>query len=382
MKTNLEGTSLQIRIKTSSESAQIVSNRLISQKNAYIVNMDTVYNFKLNLDWKLINAISKVDRFDASWSVIERTEGTSLRQLKEIATIKSVGASTRIEGSKMSDKEVERLLDNLNVSKLKDRDSQEVAGYFTVLDMMADAYQDIVISENSIKGLHNVLLKNSEKDGWHRGDYKQHSNAVEATNEEGEKTIVFRTTPPGFPTEDAMRSLIAWYNNDTDTHPLVKSAIFSYDFVSIHPFQDGNGRLSRLLASLCLLKNGYRWIQYISFEHEIERFKGLYYKRLMECQQNRPHEDVSDWVLFFLQMLNNMHEQLMKKLEVKGRIAQLAPREKSIYLFIHNHSGCRSSLIAKKLGLTTSTTKRILSKMTNDGLITRHGRGASTNYST
>ncbi|GAB2701590.1 hypothetical protein GCM10011495_04620 [Hymenobacter frigidus] len=147
--------------------------------------------------------------------------------------MRSVGASTRIEGSRMSDAEVEVLLRNTDITKLEDRDSQEVVGYFQVLDLIAESYADIGISENSIKGLHNQLLRFSRKDEWHRGNYKQHSNAVEATLPDGTKQLIFQTTTPGFATEDAMRALVAWYHADTATHPLVKCALFCYDFVSI-----------------------------------------------------------------------------------------------------------------------------------------------------
>ena len=220
-----------------------------------------VHTFNLKIDWDLINLISQIDRFDASWTTIEKKEGQSLKQLKSFATIRSVGASTRIEGSKLSDKEVEVLLNNLDICKIKDRDSQEVIGYFDALDLITESYFDITIAENSIKSLHNLLLKYSEKDVWHKGDYKQHSNAIEATLPDGSKQIIFKTTEPGFPTQDAMRQLISWYHKDTKTHPLVKCALFTYEFLSIHPFQDGNGRLSRLLSTLLLLKNGYKWIQ-------------------------------------------------------------------------------------------------------------------------
>lgn len=168
------------------------------------------------------------------------------------------------------------------------------------MDIISESYQDIAISETSLKSLHNILMKLSEKDQWHRGNYKQHPNSVEATNPDGSKTTIFQTTPPGIETEDAMRALIDWYNADNATPTIIKSAIFVYDFLSIHPFQDGNGRLSRLLATLLLLKHGYSWIQYVSFEHEIENRKSEYYHILMNCQHQRPCENVTPWIMFFL----------------------------------------------------------------------------------
>lgn len=340
-----------------------------------------VHTFKINLDWNLVGLISQIDRFDASWTSIEKKEGQSLKQLKSIATVRSVGASTRIEGSRMSDEEVEVLLKQIDITKLSDRDSQEVVGYFETLDIITESFENIDIKESSIKNLHNILMKHSKKDEWHKGDYKQHTNAVEASYPDGTKQIIFQTTEAGFATQDAMRALIDWYKKDKDTHPLVKSALFAYEFVSIHPFQDGNGRLSRLLATLLLLKNGYNWIQYVSFEHEIENRKSEYYRVLRSCQAQRPNENVNDWVNFFFDALKNIQNQLLNKLEESGIETQLSPREKSIITFIGNNPGCKSGDISKKLDIPSPTVKRILPELINKNLIEKHGIGPGTNYS-
>lgn len=341
---------------------------------------NVVHTFRINLGWKLISLISQLDRFDAAWTSIERREGQSLKQLKSIATVRSVGASTRIEGSKMSNDEVEILLKEIDITKIDDRDSQEVVGYFETLDLITASYQDIKITESSIKNLHNILMKYSKKDEWHKGDYKQHSNTVEATLPNGTKQIIFQTTQAGVPTKDAMRKLVEWYRKDKITHPLVKCALFSYEFVSIHPFQDGNGRLSRLLSTLLLLKYNYRWIQYVSLEHEIENRKIEYYKILRSCQSKRPNENVTDWVNFFFDALIKIQEQLMKKLDVTGIEIQLSPREKAIIVFIGNNAGCKSGDIAKKLGIPSPTVKRILPELISKNLIEKHGVGPGTNY--
>ena len=341
---------------------------------------NNVYNFTIDIDWDLIRVISQIDRFDASWTTLEKKEGQSLKQLKLIATVRSVGASTRIEGSKMSNEEVTVLLQQIDITKLEDRDSQEVVGYFNALDLISESFSDIEISENSIKNLHNILLKYSSKDEWHKGKYKQHSNAVEANFPDGTKQIVFRTTEAGFATEDAMRNLIYWYKNDTITHPLVKSCLFTYEFLSIHPFQDGNGRLSRLISSLLLLKNGYNWIQYVSFEHEIENRKPEYYRVLRSCQSQRPNENVTEWGNFFFDALKNIQEQLTQKLEQTSTEITLSTKEKLIITFIANNNGCKSGEIAVKLGIPSPTIKRILPELIEKQLIEKHGTGPGTNY--
>jgi Fic family protein len=339
-----------------------------------------IHTVNLTPDWKLIRTLGDVDKFEG-WGAIEKREGKALKELKSIATVSSVGASTRIEGSKMNDDEVRVLLENLQSSKLEERDAQEVAGYYETLNTISDSYRDISITENSIKSLHNTLLRHSQKDEWHRGNYKQLSNAVEATNNlAGTKQILFQPTNPGYETEEGMSRLIEWYNSDKETPPIVRSAIFIYDFLSIHPFQDGNGRLSRLLATLLLLRQGYSWIQYVSFEHEIESRKVEYYQVLMQCQSQRPGEDVYPWITFFISCLNNIQKKLMIKLESKNRLTQLSPKKSMVYSFIESHPGTRSGEIALKLDIPLPTVKRLLMEMVNQNLISKHGTGPGTHY--
>jgi Fic family protein len=339
-----------------------------------------VYNFKLSIDWKLINIISEIDRFDANWTSVERKEGQRLKDLKSIATVRSVGASNRIEGNKMSDEEVDVLLQSLDITKLTDRDSQEVAGYFEVLDLISESYENIELTESHIKGLHNSLMKYSATDQWHKGNYKLLNNAVEASFHDGTRQIIFQTTEAGVATEDAIRHLLGWYHSEKEVHPLIKMAAFVYDFLSVHPFQDGNGRLSRLISTLLLLKSGYNWIQYVSFEHEIESRKSEYYQVLRSCQAQRPNENVSIWVQFYLSCLSNIQKQLMTKLNQGNFAQQLLPKEKSIFTIIQNRPNIQSGEISRKLTIPSPTVKRILAVLINKGLIEKQGSGRNVSY--
>lgn len=339
-----------------------------------------VLALSVTINWLLINKISQIDRFDAEWSGIERLQEQDLKQLRYVATISSVGASTRIEGSKLSDPDVEKLLAEITIQKLDDRDEQEVAGYFNVLDLIVGSFQDVDVTEGNVKNLHNMLLGQSAKDDWHRGDYKQQSNVVEATFPDGSRQVIFETTPPGFPTQDAMRALIDWYRSDQETHPLVKCALFTYEFLSIHPFQDGNGRLSRLLSTLTLLQNGYRWIQYISFEHEIERRKTDYYRILRTCQAARPHENVSEWIHFYFDCLLTIQKNLMAKLNPIGSASGLSPRDNAILSVIRQQPGIKSGALSKRMNIPQPTMKKILADLHARNLIQRFGTGAGTNY--
>jgi len=333
-------------------------------------------------DWmQLMNELSQLDRFDARWQAIERREKSTLKELKSIATVRSVGASTRIEGANMTDKEVGVLIEHLDITNLTERDQQEVAGYYEALNLIGESYREISITENNIKHLHNTLMRYSYKDDYHRGNYKINSNRVESTGPNGARTTIFETAAPGMATEDAMSALIEWYHTDQSTHALIKAAIFVYEFLSIHPFQDGNGRLSRLLGTLLLLKSGYVWIEYVSFEHEIEHRKKEYYKNLMDTQRNRPGEDVTDWVYFFLDCLKNIQQQLLEKIRQKEQRETIGVREQEIYTVVENNPGIRSGEIAERLKIPNPTVKRILSNMVANRNLIVHGAGRGTTYS-
>jgi len=340
-----------------------------------------VHKFSITLDWDMIESLSKIDRFDSSWSFIEKKEGLSLNQLKSLASLRSTGASTRMEGSRLSDEQVDKLLRNRNRSRAGDRDSQELVGYFETLNLISEMYEGMDISEDNLKYLHNLILRYSKRDQWHKGDFKQHSNTVEAFLADGTKRVVFQTAEPGLATEDAMRDLIKWYNTDDKIHPLIKCATFIYGFVRIHPFQDGNGRMSRLISNLLLMKHGYKWIQYISFEHEIEIRKVQYNQELRKYPVQQEGEDICSWLNFFFDALISIQQQLLQKIQTEGTESQLSPRERSILVMIGDSPGCRSGEIAEKSGIPNPTIKRLLSDLYSKNLIERYGSGPGTNYS-
>jgi Fic family protein len=280
----------------------------------------------------------------------------------------------------MSDEEVNVLLQKIDVTKLSDRDSQEVVGYFEVLDLILESYENINLTENHIKSLHNSLMKYSAKDQWHKGHYKSHSNAVEASFPDGTRQIIFQTTEAGFATEDAIRQFIDWYKAETLIPPLIKIAAFVYEFLIVHPFQDGNGRLSRLISTLLLLKHRYKWVQYVSFEQEIEHRKNDYYQALRSCQAQRPNEYITTRIHFFLSCLSNIQSQLLAKLNKSGIETRISAKEKLIFRLIENRPNIQSSEISNKLSIPLPTVKRILSELSKKGMIEKQGIGRNISY--
>lgn len=337
-----------------------------------------VYNFSLTLDWSHLKILGQIEKFELTWSDFQKREKSSLNQLKNLATIQSIGSSTRIEGSKLTDKQVQTLLEKIDISQIEDRDSQEVVGYFNALDIIAENPLELKINESTIKNLHNVLLKLSDKDDWHKGQYKKHSNSVQATFPDGSTQLIFKTTEPGFATKDAMKNLVNWFRLKDEINPIIKTAAFIYEFLSIHPFQDGNGRLSRLLTTLLMLQNGYEWIEYVSFEHEIEKRKKKYYQALRNCQAKRPNEDITEWIQFFLDSLKNLTNKLNKKLEISQ--SDLTPKQKNVYIFICNNPESKISVISLGTEVPRATLKRIIKVLIEIELIEKNGKGAGTNY--
>src|SRR3989304_2490919 len=266
---------------------------------------------------QIMKQLSIIDRFKGNWESVELKHSKHLKELRKIATIESIGSSTRIEGATLTDAEVEKLLKSVKITKLTTREQQEVVGYYDTLQIILNNYKDIDLSERYIHQLHGILLKHSGKDQSHKGKYKTLSNHVVTNYPDGTQRTIFRTTEPAL-TAKEMEELLFWVNErfeKSDMHPVIITAAFVYEFLSIHPYQDGNGRLSRLLTTLLLMKLDYQFIQYVSFEHVIESRKDDYYRALIEGQKNRykKEERIEKWVLFFLECL----VELIKRLEVK-----------------------------------------------------------------
>ncbi|MDP8204950.1 MAG: Fic family protein [Candidatus Tenebribacter mawsonii] len=334
----------------------------------------------------LINRISAIDSFKGKWHTLEKRESKYLKELKRIATIESSGSSTRIEGAILTDDEIEKLLKNLKISHFENRDEQEVIGYYQALELILENYDTIDLTENYIRQLHSILLKESEKDIRHRGEYKKITNKVVAKYPDGTEKVIFNTTEPHL-VDKEMFELINWVNKqfiENDIHPLFIIATFIYEFLSIHPFQDGNGRLSRLMTTLLLIKYGYDFVQYVSFEHIIENKKKKYYKALMSGQKNRysDKENIYEWILFFLTSI----EELISKLEIKyekynNKQSYLNSRQNELMQLIQKSQPLKISDIAAKLNnYSINTLKKDIQYLLSEKQIEKIGKGRGTIY--
>ncbi len=340
----------------------------------------------LRITPEILGLIARIDEFKGAWRALGTLAPERLSALRRVATIESIGSSTRIEGSKLTDREIERLLSNLTIQTFDTRDAQEVAGYAEVMDLMFSSWPDIPLNENHIKQLHQILLRHSEKDARHRGQYKAHSNNVAAFDASGTRIgIVFETATP-FDTPRLMSELTSWVDNERKRghwHPLLIIAIFVVVFLEIHPFQDGNGRLSRALTTLLLIQAGYAYVPYSSLESVIELNKEAYYLALRQTQGTIRTEtpDWQPWLEFFLRSLAEQVRRLEKKVE-RERIVLAALPELSLQIveFAREHGRITMKDAIRLTNASRNTLKQHFRDLTERNHLERHGSGRGVWY--
>lgn len=350
--------------------------------------MDTKINISsLKITSEFLKLIAEIDEFKGAWRAIGRIAPERLSSLRHVATIESIGSSTRIEGAKLSDREVERLLSNLEIKKFSTRDEQEVAGYAEVMEMIFANFNSISPTENHIKQLHRDLLKYSDKDERHRGGYKTLPNHVEAFGPDGKSLgIVFQTATP-FDTPRLMQEMVGWTETafkEEKIHPLIIIAVFIVDFLAIHPFQDGNGRLSRVLTTLLLLRSGYTYVPYSSLESVVEQNKKAYYLALRQTQTTirTDSPDWQPWISYFLNTLKEQKDRLAKKIEKERIFAGSLPElSTKIIEIVHEHGRVTVSEAIKATGANRNTIKDHIKSLVKKGFLEGHGAGRGAWYS-
>ena len=340
----------------------------------------------LDITPEVLTLIAEIDEFKGAWRTMGTLAPERLSALRRIATIESIGSSTRIEGSKMSDQEVGRLLSNLGIKSFNSRGEQEVAGYAELMDLVFSSWQIIPFNENHIKQLHQVLLRHSQKDTHHRGHYKTSSNNIAAFNEQGQQIgIVFETASP-FDTPHLMQELVTWVTNEREKallHPLLIIAVFVVVFLEIHPFQDGNGRLSRVLATLLLLQAGYAYVPYSSLESIIEQNKEAYYLALRQTQGTirTPAPNWQPWLIFFLRSLAEQVRRLEQKIEREKIVMSSLPKlSLQIVEFAREHGRITIGEAIRLTGASRNTLKGHFRTLVEKGHLARHGRGRGVWY--
>ncbi|MBF0106719.1 MAG: Fic family protein [Deltaproteobacteria bacterium] len=349
--------------------------------------MDVALNIStIQITGEILKTIAKIDEFKGAWKAIGRIAPDRLYSLRRVATIESIGSSTRIEGAKLSDREVDQLLSNFEIKKFSTRDEQEVAGYALVMHTIFANFDAILLTENHIKQLHRDLLKYSDKDERHRGEYKTLPNHVEAFGPDGKSLgVVFQTATP-FETPKLMRELVEWTLtsfSENKTHPLIIIAVFVVTFLAIHPFQDGNGRLSRILTTLLLLRAGYVYAPYSSLESVVEQSKKSYYLSLRQTQITIRTDSPNwqPWIIYFLNALKEQKDRLEKKIEKEQILAGALP-ELSIKILeiAREHGKVTVGEAVKVTGSNRNTIKDHIKNLVKKGCLEKHGAGRGAWY--
>ena len=336
---------------------------------------------------QMLAQIAEIDEFKGAWTGFSDIQPEQLKVLKRISTIESIGSSNRIEGNKLSDAEVEKLLSHIDIKMFKSRDEEEVAGYAELMNTIFDNFSVIPLTENYIKQMHKILLQFTGKDERHRGEYKKLSNSVAVFDPDGKEIgIVFETASP-FDTPRLMEELTEWTRKNLDDpffHPLIVIGIFIVHFLAIHPFQDGNGRLSRSLTAMLLLKKGYDYVPYSSIESIIEASKEGYYRALRRTQKNiwNNKADYEPWLSFFLTVLQKQKRHLESKIPTlkNDNNKRLSRNQRAILELFNDISELDSSEISMKSGMNIETVKKNVRALVASGYLIKIGETKGTFY--
>ncbi len=334
---------------------------------------------------EVLSKIAKIDEIKGRWIGGLQINPQTLGRLKRSVLVTSTGASTRIEGVKLTDKEIEKLMQGVTTKRFTDRDSQEVQGYYELLHNVFDSWKSIKFSESTVKHFHNQLLKYVGKDQRHRGDYKKTENTVEMFDQNGKSIgIVFEPTK-AFLTPKEMQELMDWAVQALEEkkyHPLLVIGNFLVEFLKIHPFQDGNGRVSRILTNLLLLKEGYVFMPYVSHEKLVEDNKNNYYLALVKSQKTfeKKTENIFPWLNFFLDMLLKQSEMAIRLLESEDVEKLLSPKQLEVWNYLQKVREATPLEIVRETGIVKPTVVQALSRLVTLRKIERIGMGRGTRY--
>ena len=336
----------------------------------------------------MLKKIAEIDAFNGAFnSGGIKIKPDQLKAMKRIATIESIGSSNRIEGNKLNDAEVEAVFNHINKKSFQTRDEQEVAGYADLLSTIFENYKEINLSENYIRQLHKILLSYSDKDERHRGEYKKDSNRVAAFDADGNEIgTIFETATP-FDTPRLMQELVDWTNinfKDGYFHPIITIGVFVVHFLSIHPFTDGNGRLSRALTTMLMLQNGYNYMPYASMESIIEASKDAYYRALRGTQKTIWTDKVNyePWLTFFITSLAKQKRHLEEKIAnaLKSDTTRISKAEQAVLDLFEDKTNWSVSEMAEALGKNSETVKKTVQNLVKKDLLEKQGSTKGTYY--
>lgn len=351
-----------------------------------LIHMNNKFDLRLkNISPDIWLKITQIESFKGKWEGSTKLSPQILGRLKRSVLVTSTGSSTRIEGSKLSDEEIEKLIRGISIEKFSNRDEQEVRGYYELLQNVFDSWNSLIFSENTIKHFHKELLKYVEKDVLHRGEYKRKENTVAIVDKAGKPMEILFETTKAYLTPKEMSELVDWTKSalkQEEYHPLLVIANFLVEFLNIHPFEDGNGRLSRILTNLLLLKFGYAYVPYVSQEKLIEDNKPEYYLALRKSQKTlrTKQADISPWINFFLDILLKQSQMAIQLLTQTNIETILSPQQLLAWNYIKEVEETNPKEISVKMGIPRPTVNQVINKLLELKMIERIGQGSATRY--
>lgn len=333
----------------------------------------------------LLTLIAEIDEYKGRWVGGAQLNPQVLARLKQSVLVTSTGASTRIEGAQLSDEDIEKLMRGIAIQRFADRDVQEVTGYFELLQNVFEGWAELPLRESVIKHFHQELLKYVEKDVLHRGDYKKIDNKVHMVDEAGQSIGILFDTTPAYLTPTAMQALVEWTVERLETkayHPLLIIGNFLVEFLQIHPFQDGNGRLSRILTNLLLCQAGYLYMPYASHEKLIEENKPEYYLALRTSQKTlgTEQEDILPWLNFFLEIVRVQSKTAVELLSDANFEKTLSPNQLLVWRYLQTVDEASPLNISQQTQVVRVTVGQVLRYLLKLEKIERLGQGRGVRY--
>ena len=328
-------------------------------------------------DTEVVNYLSQIHEAKGKQMLYLRQKPEQLDRLVEIAKIQSTEASNEIEGIRTTETRLRRLM--REKAAPRNRDESEIAGYRDALNVVHESFEYIPLTPNYILQLHKIML--SHTDSAFGGSFKNVQNYISATNADGKAYTLFTPLAP-YETPPAVQEICDAYNRamgEGKVDPLILIPVFIHDFLCIHPFLDGNGRMSRLLTTLLLYRTGYEVGKYISLEAKIAKNKGAYYDAL-ELSQTGWHEERDDPTPFIKYLLGTI---ISAYRDFEDRMEIISPSsEDTVRKAVESRIGkfTKREIIELCPNISASTVERNLRAMVNRGELEKQGAGKSTVY--
>lgn len=330
-------------------------------------------------DSELLGLVAQLHEYKGRQEMYLRQKPADLDRLIEIAKIQSTEASNEIEGIRTTNTRLKQLVQDKTTPH--NRDEQEIMGYRDVLNTIHENYEYIPVRSSYILQLHRDLYRYSEKSIG--GQFKNSQNFISAVDANGRAFILFEPLPP-YETPAAIDSICENYNRVSaaqEIDDLILIPVFIHDFLCIHPFNDGNGRMSRLLTTLLLYRAGYVIGRYISLESKIAQNKDLYYAALEQCQTewHENQEDPTPFIKYLLRIILAAYRDFEERIDIVGG------RQNAAAIVRRAVSGrigkfTKSELLELCPTISRTSVEGALRQLIKEGAISRHGSGRATFY--